>query len=81
MRFPKKLRNKNLDFLKFNPENDDTRKWLGEKLVKEGNRLLNDDSIDRNELVIRCLILENNWNLALEENRKLEAQIQILRRD
>jgi hypothetical protein len=81
MRFRKKLRKKKLDFDKFNPENDDTEKWLGKELVEEGNNLLNDSSIDRNELIIRYLIQTMNWLISLEENKKLDAQIQILKRD
>ena len=76
-----KLRKKRLDFAKFSPENDDTEEWLGKELVKEGNELLNDSSIDRNELIIRYLIQTMNWLISLGENKKLDAQIQILKRD
>lgn len=87
MRFRKKLLKKRLDFAKFNPENDDTEEWLGKELVEEGNKLLN-NCPDRDDLIVRFLIAKKNWNLAMQEiadleekNRKLEVQIQILRRD
>jgi len=74
-------RNKKLDL------SEDLQKWLGKELTEEGNNLLN-NSPDKSDLIIRFLIAKKNWVLALgeikeleEKNRKLDAQIQILRRD
>lgn len=86
MQLRKKLHNKKLDFAKFNTE-DDTAEWLGEKLVEEGNKLLN-NCPDKDDLIVRFLIAKKNWLLALgeieeleKEVEKLEAQINILRGD
>jgi hypothetical protein len=74
MRFHKKLRNKKLDF------NDDLEKWLGESLVKEGNRLIN-NCPDKDDLIIRYLIAKKNWLISLQEIKELDVQINILKRD
>lgn len=88
MRFHKKqLRNKKLDFNKIDLDNDGTEEWLGKELVEEGNNLLN-DCLEKEEIIVRFLIAKNNWNIAMkeikeleEQNKKLDAQIQILKRD
>lgn len=88
MRFHKKqLGNKKLDFNKIDLDNDGTEEWLGKELVEEGNKLLN-DCLEKEEIIVRFLIAKNNWNIAMkeikeleEQNKKLDAQIQILKRD
>jgi len=81
MKLRKKLRNKKLDIDK------ELSEWLGKELVEEGNKLLN-NCPEKNDLIVRFLIAKQNWNLSMkeigelkEQIRKLEAQIQILRRD
>ena len=54
-------------------------KWLGSKLVKEGNRLLN-NSPSKEELIKRFLIAKRNWELALGEVKKLEVELKITQR-
>ena len=88
MRFHKKqLGNKKLDFNKIDLDNDGTEEWLGKELVEEGNKLLN-DCLEKEEIIVRFLIAKNNWNIAMkeikeleEQNKKLDVQIQILKRD
>lgn len=70
-----------LDFDKLIPDRDkDFEKWLGEELIKEGNELLN-NSPSKEEIIVRYLIQSRNFQEALSEIKKLEAQIQILKRD
>lgn len=80
MKFRRKKK-KMLDFDKLIPDRDkDFEKWLGEELIKEGNELLN-NSPSKEEIIVRYLIQSRNFQEALSEIKKLEAQIQILKRD
>ena len=55
------------------------RKWLGNKLVREGNKLLN-NSPPKEKLITMFLIAKRNWELALGEVKKLEAELKIAQR-
>lgn len=71
---------KKLDFDKVLPERDkDFESWLGKELIEKGNKILN-NCPSKEELIVQILIMNRNWELALGEIKKLEAQIQILMR-
>ena len=67
-----------LDFSGY-PETE-TKEWLGEELIEEGNRLLN-NSPNKNKLIIMYLIAKKNWLEAMEDARKTQVALNISRKD
>jgi hypothetical protein len=59
-----------LDFSNF----PDTKDWLGAKIVQQGEETLNNRALNRNDLVIHALICERNWEISLEETKKVEGE-------
>jgi len=52
----------------------DTKEWLGEKLVQQGEETLNNRALNRNDLVIHALICERNWEISMGETKKVEDE-------
>lgn len=76
MKLPERLRRKKKP--KSGNWNEETEKWLGEELLKEEEKLLNNDHLSREELGRYYIIMKRNWKEALGEISELEKEIKRL---